>query len=1540
MQIRVFILFTLTLTLCAQTNPDTQTKGSRPQSSRQKATEPAPAGTPAPLSTPTPAPASTPANAPNPAPVPAAADLTSDSPAPSLVPYPLKGLCHDTGTLQDVAIKCKDNQNPQQGNDAAAIVANYQPANFQLRSSQANLITIVCKSSCTLADLTQVEKDIDARTLVVNPAPPKPVTPVGQAKQFCLSGTLNGPYVPYTPGLCDPPLRVPDSGNGKPSPAYIEDRPVPSGAASEVASAINRANSLGITADAVGRDLVRLKSATPVAPGDVEAVFSSFLVNPEPFLVALREFCLSGNLQEGFKPYTPNGCRAPLRVPASRDFLQTALKGNPDFSVADGSDDQILVTCTSPGNCVPQWIRERIRAAERPSPGYIQDIELPNPSAAATAAAAIAKAKPLGVTADAIGTKVRLKSDEPVAADDLAALFDGYLYGGSAPPLIRMFYQLPGVVVAPAIPPAGASASTGGNANAAGGNPGGSATPNPAAGGQQSASPSATGANSVTFTVKSGDSSDGQTPAGGSPAPASGNPNTAVVINQSTAGGQPGKAQQPATQKGSAPQPPKGGATDGQAGTPPPAQPTQPNQNVAKTPASSSESTTTSVTITPPAPSQPSSPPAPSPVLKDMVGVNDNVVFNDTSDDKLVWQRSRLIALLDLPRPEVIMNVWSYQASSPDSREILHSSERVRDLVSAENDALQNSIQFGWAYLSREMSHRSTCWDNCDNRFSAGWPAQQSVPPSDKGGLPFSDPLALFPPILGATSRTQVDETRLAALKDQFDRASRTFHSERDGLGPAVDWLADIGIAIAGLNAIQGSPFAAEIAALQGSKLQMAGAPNEGDESLDRRQLAALASAAAIASRLVSDVRVRDRASLVALDALSKRKLNADAALDALKELEAIGNALGNQPQHVVFPFFEPHFYNYITQKFLSDDLPALGPQLSSKAREEWGFCKRGEYCLGYADAFQPVRPNLTSVLLGAIASKTPLRTMLTTIGCMEGKYEVYPECFPFRFNVDQLIAGAKVLRETQSKQYSRTKKLGSDIPCSGCTELYTELKALRDADIKAAANGQNAPGTKAPANDPNALVRACLRGQRSKIIKERPYAGSMSCETLDGVALEAQERCGVPQSLPLSCFTLQAGQSFSSNTDFSTFTLSQLNELAEVRLADGVREDEPRYYTSSRVGLLRAAIADFLFNYKMSQEFPKDFSSYELQHSAQELNAELNPLVVAFNQDVAAFSRRMSDILQTGTPTQTSFVQLWRNHKSFVSDGIITIRGIGGDQSSVQTQTNSYFKATRPRALSDVLTTINGGNAGSPASAVVTALTNGTLTPAAALSALSALTPQSMTAQISSQLNFTVTPFTLPGASSAELQVSLTAGDSAPPAVYASGSTTSSADPISHVANLSVSTRVRVESVKMFELSSFSALIQRPQSKLPLVPPFIELPWIGNLASVPMPGERQYHRSTAIVSAVLVPTATDLAYGLEFARDRQLTPNLPGQTPDDRNYRLESVLSLAVFKNLPIQAFHRATVNCLATLDVVAFPGGYKGGCDAMTFEKIPREF
>jgi hypothetical protein len=315
---------------------------------------------------------------------------------------------------------------------------------------------------------------------------------------------------------------------------------------------------------------------------------------------------------------------------------------------------------------------------------------------------------------------------------------------------------------------------------------------------------------------------------------------------------------------------------------------------------------------------------------------------------------------------------------------------------------------------------------------------------------------------------------------------------------------------------------------------------------------------------------------------------------------------------------------------------------------------------------------------------------------------------------------------------------------------------------------------------------------------------------------------------------------------------------------------------------------------------------------------------VVAFNQDVAAFSQHLSTHLQE---FQSGPLHFSSGNRSFISDGLVTVRGIGGDPSDVETATQSILDATQAKTLSDVIATLTGqggsGSGSSSTSPLASAIQNGSVNATAILPAIAALAPVSTKASIGRELLFSVTPHTLPGASSAELEVELTAAESGDPSLYASGKNVGP-DNVSNVARHYVKTRVRVESVKMFELSAFSALIQRPRNKVPLVPPLIELPWVGSLLSLPLSGAKEYHRSTAFVSAVIVPTAADLAYGIEFAPDRRIVER--PAAGDARDFEMRDAVALTQFANLPISAYHKTMVNCIATDGGMFFLGGKTG--------------
>jgi hypothetical protein len=131
--------------------------------------------------------------------------------------------------------------------------------------------------------------------------------------------------------------------------------------------------------------------------------------------------------------------------------------------------------------------------------------------------------------------------------------------------------------------------------------------------------------------------------------------------------------------------------------------------------------------------------------------------------------------------------------------------------------------------------------------------------------------------------------------------------------------------------------------------------------------------------------------------------------------------------------------------------------------------------------------------------------------------------------------------------------------------------------------------------------------------------------------------------------------------------------------------------------------------------------------------------------------------------------------------------------------------------------------------------------------------------------------------------------------------------------------------------------MVQRPRARLPIVPPFIEIPIIHDILSIPLPAAKIYHASTAIVSAIIVPTAADLAYGLVFTRDR-------GVFPEDRrfshmNYSLRPLTSQRQLPGTaPIYRYHEAMVKCLASNGFLAIPASNNGvTCGDLKFSLLP---
>ncbi|MDQ2843319.1 MAG: hypothetical protein M3Y72_20230, partial [Acidobacteriota bacterium] len=279
-----------------------------------------------------------------------------------------------------------------------------------------------------------------------------------------------------------------------------------------------------------------------------------------------------------------------------------------------------------------------------------------------------------------------------------------------------------------------------------------------------------------------------------------------------------------------------------------------------------------------------------------------------------------------------------------------------------------------------------------------------------------------------------------------------------------------------------------------------------------------------------------------------------------------------------------------------------------------------------------------------------------------------------------------------------------------------------------------------------------------------------------------------------------------------------------------------------SPLGLLRAAIADFLFNYKLSQQYPHEFSAYELGHSADILNSALRPIIDSFNRDVRTFQRFL------GAELEVQVNEFNRNHSrralfqskpTFLNNGLVTVRTISGQDSTVDTSSQSFMDASTAPQISDLAKSILGqsnstGSGGSGGAGAATEVLGKLSPPEAQLITGAIAAYQSSKVQIGRQLSLDVMPRSLNGAVSAEITVKLNAGESSPPSYW--GSTQNGNADLSRVATHNTSTRVRVDSVRLFDVSAFTAVLQRSHSRFPLLPPFMEIPYIGTIVGVPLP--------------------------------------------------------------------------------------------------------
>ena len=586
-----------------------------------------------------------------------------------------------------------------------------------------------------------------------------------------------------------------------------------------------------------------------------------------------------------------------------------------------------------------------------------------------------------------------------------------------------------------------------------------------------------------------------------------------------------------------------------------------------------------------------------------------------------------------------------------------------------------------------------------------------------------------------------------------------------------------------------------------------------------------------------------------------------------------------------------------------SEDITATPKNANHKPQDYLGACDQMRYCLGFTTLFHPIKPRLTDLMLALIAAHDPQQQVNCAVNHGEGADSPKFRCSNTAGEYPQIPS--EVCKADENI-----------IPC----EIWIELEMT--------------PKTRKPSlplSDP------------------RIYAAE-NCEDKDYL--------GVVQSMLIFTGRTKEAQ--------PVMFLNCFRETASKLFETGTKDGDP----VTQIGLLRASIADFLFNYKISQQYPHEFAAYDLTTSAQAMNTALRPLVDAFVRDVTAYQvvlkRRLG--LQIEDMDKHLTAGSVFDKARFFNNALVTVNTIANSEAITDTTVESYLEAANPPTLSGLAGALSGatGATGTSTTAATSALNQAvgaTRFNEAQLIAAGLTQFQSSRIHIGRELSVDVKPESLLGANSAELQVVLKADDEATSGLYSSGTTSGADAEVSRFGKNDTTTRIRVDSLKLFEVSSFASQLMAPKKRFPLLPvPGLEMPYFGSILSVPLKPAREFHTSMAVLSAIVIPTAADLAFSARFISDRLIAPenaawsatgdmttacfwptdlknSEPEKTPPCRT---RPTVSLRDFNGLPVREFNRMMTHCLATSGASATPNLLvaedrdKGICKTLSYRDV----
>jgi hypothetical protein len=352
---------------------------------------------------------------------------------------------------------------------------------------------------------------------------------------------------------------------------------------------------------------------------------------------------------------------------------------------------------------------------------------------------------------------------------------------------------------------------------------------------------------------------------------------------------------------------------------------------------------------------------------------------------------------------------------------------------------------------------------------------------------------------------------------------------------------------------------------------------------------------------------------------------------------------------------------------------------------------------------------------------------------------------------------------------------------------------------------------------------------------------------------------------------------------------------------------------TNPGLGRFRATVADFLFQYKTMTEYPDEFDPYLEPYSASKLDAQLVEFVDAFESDLAVLNFTLRDRVAEALKTAS------KEGESYDYSGIVSIKVVAGQEALVESKAQNYFPATPPSTLADFAKALSTAESSEPA------ILTGNLPANAAtlaLAGLAQLTPPKQTVSIGRELDMTVTPYTLSAANGAELDIDITAKDNGASVVAANstGGGTPPDDLASRIAAHHVKSHVRLQSLKLFELSSLDSTLARSKEPWKPFDPYLELPIVGDLVRRPRHPDVIRQRGVVFISAVVVPTAADLA--ATPIEEDFFAANPPARF----GHTVHSLLGVS--QDLPetVMRYHASMLRCLAATTTTS--DGTASGC------------